>query len=329
MVEIMKNIKKWSNLLSSNIAVLIIIFSVIAFFAPKGFSWATNYTSLFLGAAMFGMGLTIKVEDFKVVFTRPKDLCIGFVLQYTVMPLAAFALAKAFQLPADLALGVILVGCCPGGTASNVITYVAKGDVPLSVGMTIVSTILAPLCTPFLVYFLAGSWVEVSLLTMMISVVKVVLIPVLAGILIYRVFPKQVDAVRELLPLISVVAIVMIISGIVGSNAEKIMTCGALVMIVVAIHNTIGLVLGTAVAKLLKLEEKKVTAIGIEVGMQNSGLAISLATANFAANPLATLPGAVFSVWHNISGTVYAGLRNRKSGRGQEKEGIQKSMSFS
>jgi len=329
MVEIMKNIKKWSNLLSSNIAVLIIIFSVIAFFAPKGFSWATNYTSLFLGAAMFGMGLTIKVEDFKVVFTRPKDLCIGFVLQYTVMPLAAFALAKAFQLPADLALGVILVGCCPGGTASNVITYVAKGDVPLSVGMTIVSTILAPLCTPFLVYFLAGSWVEVSLLTMMISVVKVVLIPVLAGILIYRIFPKQVDAVRELLPLVSVVAIVMIISGIVGSNAEKIMTCGALVMIVVAIHNTIGLVLGTAVAKLLKLEEKKVTAIGIEVGMQNSGLAISLATANFAANPLATLPGAVFSVWHNISGTVYAGLRNRKSGRGQEKEGIQKSMSFS
>ena len=325
----MKNIKKWSNLLSSNIAVLIIIFSVIAFFAPKGFSWATNYTSLFLGAAMFGIGLTIKAEDFKVVFTRPKDLCIGFVLQYTVMPLAAFALAKAFQLPADLALGVILVGCCPGGTASNVITYVAKGDVPLSVGMTIVSTILAPLCTPFLVYFLAGSWVEVSLLTMMISVVKVVLIPVLAGILIYRVFPKQVDAVRELLPLISVVAIVMIISGIVGSNAEKIMTCGALVMIVVAIHNTIGLVLGTAVAKLLKLEEKKVTAIGIEVGMQNSGLAISLATANFAANPLATLPGAVFSVWHNISGTVYAGLRNRKSGRGQEKEGIQKSMSFS
>ncbi len=315
----MKNIKKWSNILSSNIAVLIIIFSVIAFFVPKGFSWATNYTSLFLGTAMFGMGLTIRAEDFKVVFTRPKDLCIGFVLQYTVMPLAAFALAKAFQLPADLALGVILVGCCPGGTASNVITYVAKGDVPLSVGMTIVSTILAPLCTPFLVYFLAGSWVEVSLLTMMISVVKVVLIPVLAGLLIYRVFPKQVDAVRELLPLVSVAAIVLIISGIVGSNVEKIMTCGALVMIVVAIHNVIGLLLGTAVAKILKLEEKKVTAIGIEVGMQNSGLAISLATANFAANPLATLPGAVFSVWHNISGTIYAGIRNRKRGTGQEK----------
>jgi BASS family bile acid:Na+ symporter len=318
----MSRVRKICDFLSSNIAILIIIFSVIAFFYPKGFSWATNYTTMFLGAAMFGMGLTIKAEDFRIVFTRPKDLCIGFILQYTVMPLAAFALAKAFGLSADLALGVILVGCCPGGTASNVITYVAKGDVPLSVGMTIVSTLLAPLCTPVLVYFLAGSWVEVSLVTMMISVVKVVLIPVLAGILIYQIFPKQVDAVREMLPLVSVIAIVMIISGIVGSNAEKIMTCGLLVMVVVAIHNTIGLALGTVAAKLMKLEEKKVTAIGIEVGMQNSGLAISLATANFAANPLATLPGAIFSVWHNISGTIYAGIRNRRVDEEQKKTKI-------
>ncbi len=311
----MEKIKKICGFLSSNIAVLIIIFSVIAFFYPKGFSWATNYTTWFLGAAMFGMGLTIKTEDFKVVFTRPKDLCIGFVLQYTVMPLTAFALAKAFGLSADLALGIILVGCCPGGTASNVITYVADGDVPLSVGMTIVSTILAPVCTPVLVYLLAGSWVEVSLLSMMMSVVKVVLLPVLLGILIYQLFPKQTDAVRELLPLVSVAAIVMIISGIVGSNAEKIVSCGALVMVVVAIHNVVGLCLGTGVAKVLKLEERKVTAIGIEVGMQNSGLAISLATANFAANPLATLPGAIFSVWHNISGTVYAGIRRKMARR--------------
>ena len=169
-----------------------------------------------------------------------------------------------------------------------------------------------------LVYLLAGSWVEVSLVTMMMSVVKVVLIPVLLGILIYRIFPKQIDALRDLLPLISVIAIVMIISGIVASNAQKIVSCGALVMLVVAIHNGIGLCLGTGVAKLLKMEEKKVTAIGIEVGMQNSGLSISLATANFAANPLATLPGAIFSVWHNISGTVYAGLRRRVTGESRE-----------
>ena len=312
----MDKIKKICNFLSTNIAVFIIIFSVIAFFYPKGFSWATNYTTLFLGAAMFGMGLTIKTGDFKIVFTRPRDLFLGFLLQYTVMPVSAFALAKLFGLSADLALGVILVGCCPGGTASNVITYVAGGDVPLSVGMTIVSTIFAPICTPVLVYLLAGSWVEVSLLTMMLSVVKVVLLPVLLGILIYRLFPRQIDAIRELLPLVSVIAIVMIISGIVGSNAEKIVTCGALVMLVVAIHNVVGLCLGTVVAKLLKLEAKKVTAIGIEVGMQNSGLAISLATANFAANPLATLPGAIFSVWHNISGTVYAAVRRRMNREG-------------
>ncbi len=308
----MNQMKRVCSFMSNNIAVLIIIFSVIAFFYPSGFSWATNYTTIFLGLAMFGMGLTIKAEDFKVVFTRPKDLFVGCLLQYTVMPIAAFVLAKLFQLPTDLALGVILVGCCPGGTASNVITYIAGGDVPLSVGMTIVSTILAPLTTPVLVYFLAGSWVEVSLLTMMMSVVKVVLLPVLAGILLYRLFPRQVDAVRDFLPLVSVVSIVMIISGIVGSNAEKIITCGALVMIVVAIHNGVGLLLGTGAAKLLRMEEKKVTAVGIEVGMQNSGLAISLATANFAVNPLATLPGAIFSVWHNISGTIYAGIRNRR-----------------
>lgn len=312
----MNQIKKICNFMSTNIAVLIIIFSVIAFFYPKGFSWATNYTTLFLGAAMFGMGLTIKTEDFRIVFTRPRELFIGFLLQYTVMPITAFGLAKLFGLSADLALGVILVGCCPGGTASNVITYVAGGDVPLSVGMTIVSTLLAPLCTPVLVYLLAGSWVEVSLLTMMLSVVKVVLLPVLLGILIYRLFPKQIDAIRQLLPLVSVIAIVMIISGIVGSNAEKIATCGALVMAVVALHNMAGLCLGTCAAKLLKLEEKKVTAIGIEVGMQNSGLAISLATANFAAHPLATLPGAIFSVWHNISGTVYAAVRRKMDREG-------------
>ena len=298
----MSKLKSISGFLSSNVAILIILFSIIAFFKPNGFSWATNYTAIFLGVAMFGMGLTIKTQDFKVVFTRPKELALGFVLQYTIMPLSAYVLAKVFQLPTDLALGVILVGCCPGGTASNVITYIAKGDVALSVGMTIVSTILAPFCTPILVYVLAGSWVEVSIYAMMISAVKVVLIPVLAGILLYRLFPKQIDSIRDVLPLVSIVSIVMIISGIVGANAEKI----------VMIHNGIGLLAGTAVGKMAHLDKPKTTAVAIEVGMQNSGLAISMATANFATNPLATLPGAIFSVWHNISGTIYANLCNRE-----------------
>ena len=183
---------------------------------------------------MFGMGLTIKMDDFKRVFSRPKEIVIGFVAQYTIMPVVAWGLCQLMHLPTDLALGVILVGCCPGGTASNVITYIAGGDVALSVGMTITSTLAAPLMTPLLVYLLAGAWVEVSFLAMVISVVKVVLIPVLLGILINWIFGKQIQKISEVLPLISVVSIVMIISGIVSVNAEKILSCGLLVLGVVA-----------------------------------------------------------------------------------------------
>ena len=311
MEKIMKKIGRISSFLTRYIGVIIIIFSIIAFCWRDGFAWTTNYTSMFLGIAMFGMGLTIKMGDFQVVFSRPKEILIGCLAQYTVMPFLAWILAVVLKLPEDLALGVILVGCCPGGTASNVITYIAGGDVALSVGMTIVSTLVAPLATPSLVYVLAGAWVEVSFIAMVLSVVKVILVPVLLGILIRSILGKQIQKISELLPLISVVSIVMIISGIVAVNADKIISCGILVLGVVILHNLCGMGIGLVAAKLLKVPYDKVTAIAIEVGMQNSGLAISLATANFAANPLATLPGAIFSVWHNISGSVFAGIRRR------------------
>ena len=297
MKNIMHKIGKISSFLTKYIGVIIIAFSVLAFFWRDGFAWTTKYTSVFLGVAMFGMGLTIRMEDFKVVFSRPKEVLIGFVSQYTIMPLIAWTLCMILKLPTELALGVILVGCCPGGTASNVITYIAGGDVALSVGMTIASTLIAPLMTPLLVYILAGTWVEVSFWAMVISVVKVILIPVLLGILIRTLFGKQIEKISEVLPLISVVSIVMIISGIVAINAEKIVSCG------------VGL--GLLAAKIFHIEYSKATAIAIEVGMQNSGLAVSLATANFATSPLATLPGAIFSVWHNISGSVFAGIRRK------------------
>ena len=236
-------------------------------------------------------------------------MIIGAVAQYTIMPVVAWVLCKVMNLPADLALGVILVGCCPGGTASNVITYIAGGDVALSVGMTIVSTLAAPVMTPFLVYILAGAWVEVSFWAMVLSVVKVILIPVLLGILLRTLAGEHVDKVSDVMPLISVVAIVMIIGGIVAVNAEKILNCGVLVLGVVAIHNFCGMMLGLLAAKIFHVEYTRTTAIAIEVGMQNSGLAVSLAAANFAANPLATLPGAIFSVWHNIAGSIFAGIR--------------------
>ena len=314
MEHLMKKAGKASSFLTKHIGIIIICFSVIAFFWHDGFAWTTRYTSTFLGVAMFGMGLTIKIEDFKRVFSRPKEIVIGFVAQYTIMPVVAWGLCRLMQLPTDLALGVILVGCCPGGTASNVITYIAGGDVALSVGMTITSTLAAPLMTPLLVYLLAGAWVEVSFLAMVISVVKVVLVPVLLGILINCCFGKQIQKISEVLPLISVVSIVMIISGIVSVNSEKIINCGLLVLGVVALHNLCGMGIGLGAAKLLHIEYNKATAIAIEVGMQNSGLAISLAAANFAANPLATLPGAIFSVWHNISGSLFAGIRKDGTG---------------
>lgn len=316
MEKVLDKIGKFSSLLTKYIGIVIIAFSVLAFFWQDGFAWTTNYTSVFLGVAMFGMGLTIKMGDFQVVFSHPKEVIIGAIAQYTVMPLVAWLLAVVFRLPPDLALGVILVGCCPGGTASNVITYIAGGDVALSVGMTIVSTLAAPLMTPMLVYVLAGAWVQVSFWAMVLSVVKVILIPVLLGILLRSLFGKQIQKISDALPLVSVVSIVMIICGIVAVNAAKIVSCGVLVLGVVALHNFFGMGLGFVAAKLFKVEYSKATAISIEVGMQNSGLAVSLATANFAANPLATLPGAIFSVWHNISGSVFASIRRRKLDEG-------------
>ena len=293
MEHVTNALSRLSSVLTKYIGMIIICFSVIAFFWRDGFAWTTNYTSIFLGVAMFGMGLTIHIGDFKVVFTRPKEI-----------------------------IGVILVGCCPGGTASNVITYIAGGDVALSVGITITSTLAAPVMTPLLVYLLAGAWVQVSFPGMVISVVKVVLIPVLLGILLRRLIGRHIEKLSGILPLISVVSIVMIISGIVAVNAEKIMTSGFLVLCIVILHNLAGMGLGLLAGRIFHVEYDKATALAIEVGMQNSGLAITLATANFAANPFATLPGAIFSVWHNISGSLFASLR--RSGKYKIKEQIAK-----
>ena len=315
MKNILNKIGKVSSFASRYIGIIIIAFSCLAFFWRDGFAWMTNYTSVFLGVIMFGMGLTIRMNDFKVVFSRPKEVIIGAVAQYTIMPLAAWVLCKVMHLPADLALGVILVGCCPGGTASNVITYIAGGDVALSA---------APLMTPFLVYVLAGAWVEVSFWAMVLSVIKVILVPVLLGILLRSLAGEHVDKVSDVMPLISVIAIVMIIGGIVAVNAEKILSCGVLVLVVVAIHNFFGMMLGLLVAKIFHVEYSRTTAIAIEVGMQNSGLAVSLAAANFAGNPLATLPGAIFSVWHNISGSIFASIRRSGTERREKALGSKK-----
>lgn len=306
-------LQRITGMIIKYIGVIIIAFTIWACWTPNVFSWTVSYTSIFLGVAMFGMGLSIKAQDFKIVWANPKEILLGGVLlQYTIMPITAYILCQALQLPTDIAIGVILVGCCPGGTASNVITYIAKGDVALSVGMTIASTLLAPLITPFLIFSLGGTWVDVSFLALVMSVIKVVLIPVLVGIVIHHFFGKKLEALLACMPLVSSIAIVMIIAGIISVNVSKIFTAGILVLAVVMLHNLIGMGLGLIASKILRTTYPKATAI--EVGMQNSGLAVSLATLHFAMNPLATLPGAIFSVWHNISGAIFASIRQRHKG---------------
>ena len=182
----------------------------------------------------------------------------------------------------------------------------------MSVSMTILSTLLAPIVTPALVYLLAGRWVEVSIVAMFISVVKVILLPILAGILVQRLSPKTIEKSKDVFPLISSAAIILIIAGIIGANSVKIAQSGLIVLVIVAIHNALGLLAGLLVAKLAKMDYDKSTALAIEVGMQNSGLAIQLASTNFALNPLATLPGAIFSIWHNISGSIFSSIRRKK-----------------
>jgi BASS family bile acid:Na+ symporter len=265
---------------------------------------------MLLGIVMFGMGMTLKLADFKLVFQRPRDVFIGALAQFTIMPLLAYFLATAFGLPPELAAGVILVGTCPGGTSSNVMTYLARGDVALSVSMTMTTTVLAPIVTPLLTWWLAGAWVEISLAAMMMSIVQVVILPIVAGLIINSFFEAQVQKVVKVLPLVSVIAIVLIVGGVVAVSSQKIMETGLLIMAVVMCHNLLGYGTGFLLAKALHMDIAKAKAISIEVGMQNSGLATSLAMLHFG--PAAAIPGAIFSVWHNISGSLAANYLSSK-----------------
>lgn len=264
--------------------------------------------SVMLGVVMFGMGMATKIEDFKVVFARPRDIAIGCAAQFTIMPALAWALSRLFGLDEALTVGVVLVGCCPGGTASNVITYLAKGDIALSVGMTGVSTLLSPFLTPALTLLLAGKTVAVNAAGMFVGILWVVILPICLGFAAKRFFPRIVERIVRYMPLVSSAAIAAILALVVSANWGKIATGGGTVFAVVVLHNICGLALGYLLASALHLAEPKRRALAIEVGMQNSGLAASLAAAYFAAYPMATVPGAIFSVWHNVSGAVAARL---------------------
>ena len=304
--------KRICKLISDRMGVLVLVAALAGLLFPGTLSrLKPALINPLLGVIMFGMGLTLKPADFRVVFSRPSDVIIGCLAQFTVMPLLAFALTRIFRLDAALAIGVILVGCCPGGTASNVITYLAKGDLALSVGMTAVSTVLAPVLTPLLVWLLAGEMVAVHVIGMLLSILWVVILPIALGLLVKRFWPRTTERATGYLPAVSTLAICLIVLIVIAANAHKLLDGGWIILLVVALHNLCGFGIGYLIGSLLGLPSPKRRAISIEVGMQNSGLASSLATLHFAAYPLATIPGALFSVWHNISGAIIARLYSR------------------
>ena len=306
--------KRLCKLISDYMGVLVLLAAVVALVVPDAFSGIKpTVINPLLGVIMFGMGMALKLEDFKIVFSRPKDVIIGCVAQFTIMPLLAVALSRVFALDEALAVGVVLVGCCPGGTASNVITYLAKGDLALSVGMTATSTVLAPVMTPLLVWLLAGKSVDVDVAGMLLSILWVVILPIVAGLIVKGLWPKFTERTTTYLPAVSSVTIALIVAIIISANAQKLLMGGLVIILVVVLHNLCGLSLGWLIGRLLRLPDAKRRAISIEVGMQNSGLASSLATLHFATYPMATIPGAVFSVWHNISGAIVARLYARTS----------------
>ncbi len=305
-VKICKGIEKY-------MAFLILIIAAVSLFMPKCFLWinlsSINYLLMFV---MFGMGLTLKFDDFKLVFANPKNILAGCLAQYLIMPILAFLLGKLFALDDALLIGVILVGACPGGTASNVITYLSKGDVAFSVGMTAVNTLLAPFITPFIVFLFLNTIVKIDIFELFISIVNVVIVPIILGVIINKFFSKVVEKTMTVLPAFSILSILFIITAVVSHNSEQILKTGAVIFIVVILHNILGYICGYIVGRLLKFGDKTLKALSIEIGMQNSGLATSLAATAFSAFALATVPGAIFSVWHNISGGIIASIYSKK-----------------
>lgn len=304
-------LEKISSLAGKYFAFLVIIVAVIAYLIPDSFLFLGQYITILLGIVMFGMGLTLEPVDFKLVLRKPLSIIGGVLAQFTIMPLAAFIIAYLLNLPPELAAGLVLLGSVPGGTASNVMVYLARGNLPLSITMTSFSTLLAPIVTPLLLLLLAGQWLPVDPVSMFMSIIQVIIIPITLGFIVRRIMPVIVNKGIKVVPLISVTAIIIIVSAVVSGNVEEIANAGLIVFIAVVLHNGLGLLIGYFIAKFMGLSESERRAISIEVGMQNSGLGVALATAHFG--PLAALPSALGAVWHNISGPILATFWSKRT----------------
>ena len=286
--------------------------SLLAWMMPGWFAPLKPAIVPLLGLVMFGMGMTLTGRDFLNVLRRPFPVFLGVMMQFLLMPFAAWALAAGAGLPPQLTVGLILVGCSPGGTASNVICYLARGDVALSITLTMASTLLAVVATPLLTLFYAGETVPVPALDILITVFKIIFLPVMLGVLVNHFFHRALSPVRRVFPLLSVLSIVLIIMIIVSLNHDSLANIASGVAAVVVLHNLIGLLGGYWLPRWLGRDRRECRTLAIEVGMQNSGLAVALAVKYFSVT--AALPGALFSIWHNLSGSLLAGLWRRKPG---------------
>lgn len=309
----MKFVNRMNQLFKEYLSGIVLLIAAAALLFPSGFAWLAVWVTLMLQFIMFTMGATMKTSDFGEVFRQPVRVLVVVATQYLFMPLAAYLLAKLFQLPAEIALGLILVGSVPGGTSSNVITYLAKGDVPLSITATSISTLLSPVLTPLVLSFYGGAFIEIEFWPMFLSIVQVVLVPILLGLIVNRLFGTYTEKVESFLPTLSSIAVLMVLAGTVAVNRDNLISTGWIIFLVVFLHNLSGYGAGYLVSRLLGYSKESTRAIATEVGIQNTGLAASLGLAHFS--PLAALAGATGAMVHTLFGSVYANLCVRNDER--------------
>lgn len=308
-------LQRVSRFISKYFVVWVLAAAALALFTPETFAWIGDYIPILLGIVMLGMGLTLTPADFRRIIERPRDVAIGSCAQWVIMPTLAYGLVVGLGLPTEVGIGLILLGAAPGGTASNVMTYLGKGDVALSVTITSVTTIAAPIVMPVWVVLLAGEQIQVTFAEMFQEIVLIVLIPVIAGVAIRQVLDRTAPTAAEVgltvFPAISVLAIVTIVAAIVGLNVDNILAASGVALVAVLIHNAVGLGAGYGIGRTTGMPEDRARACAFEVGMQNSGLAVAIAVAFFS--PLTALVPALASVWHNVTGPALATYFTRQT----------------
>lgn len=313
----MQKVESLGNWVSKWFTLLVVIVAAFGFFVPSVGTAIAPHTSLLLGVVLFGMGLTLSRKDFARILRRPWPVIAGTVAHYVIMPGIAYLLCLIFHLSGPTAVGVILVGSCPSGTSSNVMAYLAGGDVALDVSIGMLSTLLAPIMLPSLLMLYAGQWVTIPAASLFLGAIRIVLLPVFLGVLVHTIFGDRIAAVNHILPLVSQTAILLIVCAVFAANHAHLFTSQtALVIPVVMLHNLSGYGLGFLFSKLIRLNYPQRKAITFEVGMQDSALGATLAMQYF--HPAAAIPSTIFSIWHNISGSVLSSYWRNKAVKSEQ-----------